>query len=352
MKPNMKPNKDYYQILGVNRDSDSDSIKKAYRKLAMEYHPDKNKGNQEAENKFKEIVEAYEILSDSEKRHLYDMGGLASGFSGTPFDIFSSMFGMNINSFRTSNGPNVALDNKIAIRVSLAQIIKGDVATVEFKRFLACEECMGQGYIIGIETCNACNGTGKLNSSMGNMVFITNCDRCGGTGKNRKKCNKCHGVPYKTVKAKAKVNIPKGTPPMSTLKIEGQGNEVYQHNTRIIGNTWVIIDYARSEQGVQLNHGDIYVVVKIPFNTIIAEETVKIDILGCKEIEFKLDSTKGSGWQYKVEGAGVTEDKDAFVKVLIDSPENKLGREDRDKLNKFMGEIYGLPLRQFKPTSD
>jgi len=344
-------NKDYYQILGVDKKAAADAIKKAYRKLAMKYHPDQNQGDKDAEAKFKEIAEAYDVLSDPNKRKNYDNGGFSffGNFGSNPFDIFNSAFGGGnpFGGFRTNSRQVVGPDNKIALRVSLAQIITGATAVIEFNRFLACEDCMGQGSATTDEQCKACGGNGQLQSNMANMVFVTTCPNCSGTGKKREVCKKCNGAAYTSVKEKEKLEIPKGTIPHTLLKIPNKGNEIYHNGNKIIGSTWVVVDYTGSEKGVSVNRGNIYASAMVPFNTIMAEEQIKIDVLGCKNIEFKLDSTKESGYQYQIKGSGVTEDNDAFVKVFIDSPKNKLSEEDKEKLNKVMGEIYGKPTKQF-----
>jgi len=125
------PKKDYYGILGVEKDSDAETIKKAYRKLAMQYHPDRNKGDAKAEAKFKEVAEAYEILSDTNKKHTYDRGGVSYGFEGNPFDAVSNMFRQNQ---KTMYRQPVGTDNKIRFRATLSQIITGGKIMVGFTR--------------------------------------------------------------------------------------------------------------------------------------------------------------------------------------------------------------------------
>lgn len=350
----MKNSKDYYKILGVSKDTDVATIKKAYRTLAMEHHPDTNKGDEKSEAKFKEIAEAYEVLSDPNKKRNYDSGGMRGGLGGNPFDIFNSVFGGGnpFGGVRTSARQVVGPDNKLVLRVSLAQIITGDTAIIEFTRFLACEECKGQGHIPTSEKCYSCNGFGQLSSQMANMSFVTTCPRCGGCGKAIEKCKKCSGEAYTSVKEKIKLEVPKGIMPHSMLKIPDKGNEIYYNESRVTGNTWVIIDYPRTENGVSLDLRNIYVSIRVPFNTVIAEEQIEVDVLGCKILKFKIDSAKSSGYQYKIQGEGVVAGKDAFVKVFIDSPKNKLSEEEKTKLNKVMGEIYGNPPKQFKTINN
>jgi len=345
------PNKDYYKILGVDKEAEPDIIKKSYRKLAMQYHPDQNQGDATSEAKFKDVAEAYEILSDPNKRSNYDNGGMNRpqgnhGFTGNPFDPFDMFRGSHSNMHRQPIGS----DTKVVFRASLSQIITGGKVRVKFTRQIACDECYGQGSSVTNDTCKACQGSGQLGSRMANMTFVTTCPKCNGTGNQMKTCKKCNGKAYKAHTEKAEVVIPKGIGPLTMLQIKNKGNEVYRGNQKIIGHTYLVIDYPRSEQGVSLDSGNIYTLVRVPFNTIIAEETITIDVLGCKDIKFKVDITKTSGHQYVVNGAGVTEDKKAFVKVFIDAPKNKLSEDEKTKLNKIMGEVYGKPLQKFKTT--
>ena len=346
-----KPNKDYYDILGVDRKATAEDIKKAYRAKAMEHHPDQNQGNAESEAKFKEIAEAYDVLSDPSKKQRYDQGGISSGFGGNPFDIFNSAFGGGIH-VRQTRRPTVGADNKVVFRATLSQIITGATIDIEFPKYIACKECLGQGVIESSDVCTACHGSGQLHSNMANMVFTVTCSACQGSGKKRIKCQSCKGQAYTTQKQKVKVDIPKGINPLSTLQIKGQGNEIYRNGKKVNGNAFIVIDYPTSEKGVQLQMGNIFLSARIPFNTIMAEEEIEVDVLGCKEVTFKPDSSKPSGHVYELKGQGVTDDKIAFVKVFIDLPKNKLSEEDKLKLNKVMGEVYGKPIRKFKTTAD
>jgi molecular chaperone DnaJ len=339
LKTMKNPNKDYYKILGIDKSADADAIKKAYRKLAMQYHPDQNQ-NEGSEDKFKDLAEAYEVLSDPIKRRTYDSGGTSFRFTGNPFDIF----GINLNKREYGINQNIQL----AVRVTLQQIIKGDKLTIKYAKKIACDNCKGKGQFATDDTCQYCNGTGKMASSMANMQFVTVCPKCNGTGKQHDKCQKCNGNAFSNKNDEVALEIPKGTPPLTRLCIENKGNEIYVNDKKVTGSLHVVVDYPKYQNGVRVDMGNIYLGIKAPFNTIMSEEEITVDILGCKKIQVKLDSSKPSGHIYVVQGEGVHEDNNAFIKVFIDSPKNKLSEEDKSKLNEVMEEVYGKPPRQFQ----
>jgi len=351
------PNKDYYKILGVARDADADSIKKAYRKLAMECHPDRNQGDKALEEKFKEVSEAYEVLSDPNKKNQYDRGPRKFNGMGytNPFDIFSSVFeatfssgGSFVNQRRKIN-PDV----RLAYRASISQIIQGASPQIEFPRQISCDACTGLGFIQEEGVCASCKGKGQIKSQINNIfVTVTTCRSCGGSGKKSTSCAKCNGAGYKLKKEKITLQVPKGIHPLSILRLQGLGNEVYNGNkSKTTGDAYVTVDYSLSEQGVRLKGGNIYASVNIPFNSVISEENISINILGCKQVEFKLDANKKSGSEYVVKSAGILENDNSFIKVFIDMPENNVNEEERVKLVNIMENVYGKPATKFNAAT-
>ena len=345
--------KGYYKILGVESDASSDDIKKAYRRLAKECHPDTNPGDKESEEKFKKISEAYEVLSDPLKRESYDLRrhpndrGHSSHFGGvnfgTGFVDFSSIFNNRV--------PRVTPDNRMAIRIGLKDIIRGGKINLNLKRYIACDKCQGSGWIPSEDKCERCGGSGVLHNQNGHFFIQQICQSCGGTGNKRSPCITCKQSGYSVVEENAMVNIPRGINPMEALKLQNKGNEIYNNGKKIIGNTYVVLDYPKKENGVMLDRGNIYTTVKIPIDTILSGQNVKIDIFGCKKIEFKPDLNFKSGHQYKIKGEGIAPNSHAYIKVFIDLPENNVSEEDREKLTKIMGEIYGKPNTTFEPTN-
>ena len=352
--------KDYYSILGVKKEDDAETIKKAYRQLALKYHPDKNPGNKEAEEKFKAISEAYSILSDPDKKSQYDSGGnINFGGNFDPFSVFGnfgnfSSFG-NFGGFTQRQQPNVSRispDNKIMYRAKLKDIIMGSKVEIKFKRQISCDKCMGMGNIKTQQKCSQCNGSGNQMSQIGNMVINMSCNACFGMGHKFNKCDKCNGSGYKSEIDNVIITIPKGINPMTTLKLQGRGNEVYVGNgQKINGDTYVVIDYAPTSNGVTLDNGHIYTTVNIPFPSVINEDSISVDILGCKNIEFKLDSTKQSGYEYFIKGSGITPENNAYIKVFVDLPKNKISDSDRTKLKGILKEIYGESTSIYAPAS-
>jgi DnaJ-class molecular chaperone len=147
------------------------------------------------------------------------------------------------------------------------------------------------------------------------------------------------------------LNIPAGVNPLTTLRLQGKGNEILADNKKIVGDAYVIIDYPTKEHGVKVENGNIYASINVPFDSVLSEENIRVNILGCKEIEFKLNSSYKSGHPYKIEKQGITDKNFAMVKVFIDIPKNKINDENRNKLVKLAREIYGRADTRFEPFS-
>jgi molecular chaperone DnaJ len=232
---------DYYEVLGVSKDASDNDIKKAYRKLAMKYHPDKNLGDKEAEEKFKQVAEAYECLSDPQRRSRYDQfgfeepgqGGFGGGsFHGNPFDIFNQFFGGGFGG-GFDEGPAVARGSNIRVRVkvSLQDVLNGVEKHLKVKKYVACEHCHGTGAKDGteLETCLTCHGTGRVRRVMrtilGQMQTEQPCSDCGGTGKHIKtRCPHCGGSGITQGEVVVDVKIPAGVAEGMQLNMQGYGN--------------------------------------------------------------------------------------------------------------------------------
>ncbi len=244
----MAQKKDYYEVLGLDKGADADTIKKAYRKLAKKYHPDMNPDDKSAEEKFKEVNEAYEVLSDTEKKKLYDQyghdgldpnfgaggfGGGFGGFGGMDFDmgdIFSSFFGGGGGSSRR-RGPSRGSDIGLRVMISFEEAAFGCKKEVSFTRIDKCDECNGSGAKNGAspETCPQCKGSGQVRvqtrTPLGFMQTTKTCDKCGGKGTIiSNPCTKCGGSGTQRKNKKFDVNIPTGIDNMQRVVVREQGN--------------------------------------------------------------------------------------------------------------------------------
>lgn len=246
--------RDYYEVLGVPRTASADEIKKAYRQLALKYHPDRNPGNKEAEEKFKEAAEAYEVLSDPEKRRRYDQLG-HEGMRGTNFrefhdisdifstfsDIFGSSFGGGLfeevfggareTRRRTVHVGEPGSDLRVTLSLTLEEIASGVEKKIKVKRYKTCDACSGSGAEPGSgkTTCPQCGGSGELRqvsrSMFGQFVNITTCPTCGGEGRIiRQPCKVCHGEGRVHGESTIKVNVPAGVAEGNYLTLPGQGD--------------------------------------------------------------------------------------------------------------------------------
>ena len=245
--------RDYYEVLGVSRDATEDEIKKAYRKLAVKYHPDKNPGDKEAEEKFKEVSEAYEVLRDKEKRAQYDRYGHVGAFStagagagfggGFSFDLndalnafmrdfggfgFDDFFGGGGTGTRTRSDRGQNL--QVRLRLTLAEVAKGVEKTLKINMYQTCPDCAGSGSRSGrTSTCPVCNGTGQVRKAqrtiLGQFVSVTTCSNCNGSGEVvQDLCPTCRGEGRVRKERKIKVKIPAGVSTGNYLTLRGQGN--------------------------------------------------------------------------------------------------------------------------------
>jgi molecular chaperone DnaJ len=225
--------RDFYEILGVKKESDAEEIKKAYRKLAMQYHPDRNAGDAEAEFKFKECAEAYEVLSSSEKRERYDryghagLAGTAHGFRDTQsvFDLFGDMFG-DLFGQRGRQGPQRGRDGKVEVTIDLLAAARGVAKTVTVHREELCAECSGSGARRGTRPaqCKRCNGQGVVIQNQGFFRVQQTCRACGGSGSVvTDPCPACSGAGRVKAKRVLEVNIPAGVDTGTAIRISGEG---------------------------------------------------------------------------------------------------------------------------------
>jgi molecular chaperone DnaJ len=353
-----KDSKNYYKILGVSQDADGDTIKKAFRKKAKECHPDKNPGNKGAESRFKTLNEAHEILSDPQKRSQYDSGFDNFNFSNARPDfhfnfdeVFENVYSNIYGQSHTKSYQSINVDNKVVVRIGLEQIFTGTKIVLDIDRKIACDACFGDGRIIKNEKCTNCGGHGVINQRNFMFSVTTTCNHCGGVGKKIAVCQTCKGSAYKKNIEKLSINVPAGIKPLSSLKLTGKGNEIYINNNKVVGDTYVVVDYPTIYKGISINNGDLYTTIKVPFPVVMAEEKIEVDILGCKKIPLILNRNNKSDYIYVVKNEGVLSHNDAFIKVLIDMPENYINEDQYKKLLSVFKEIYGEQKIHYSPCA-
>ncbi len=350
--------RDYYEVLGVSKTASADEIKKAYRKKAIQYHPDKNPGDKEAEEKFKEAAEAYDVLSDPQKRQRYDqfghagVGGAAGGgFSGQGMsmeDIFSNfgdLFGGHFGSFfgegfgggsgKTYRQTRKGTDLRARLKLSLKEIATGVEKKIKVKRYVACSHCNGTG-ADGNEytTCDRCKGTGRItrvqNSIFGTMQTQSVCPDCGGEGKIiKKKCSFCNGEGIVMSDEVISVKIPAGVADGMQLSMRGKGNAA--RHGGIDGDLYIVIE---EEQDAELirDENDLIYNLLLPITTAVNGGTVEIPTVDSK-VKVKIDPGTQPGKMLRLKGKGLPSVNgygtgDLLVNIGVYIPE-KLSKEEK-----------------------
>ncbi len=358
-------NKDLYAILGISRNATQEEIKKAYRKRALEYHPDRNPDNPEAEEKFKEASEAYSILSDPQKRELYDRYGYDAlknngGFGGyTDFssifddfgdifgDIFGDFFGFGHSSRRRRRGPKKGEDLWIELNLEFEEAVLGVEKEVEIPRKEVCEVCNGSGVEPGHkkDVCPTCKGRGTIKVSQGFFSITQTCPTCNGYGEiNRHPCKKCNGKGYVYKNKKLKVKIPAGVDTGTKIRIEGEGEASVTGGKR--GDLYISINVS-PHKFFRREGDDIYIDVNISFSQAALGTIVSLPTVDGKSFDFKLPAGTQSGTTFKIKGKGVKSLRgygtgNMIVKVNVVTP-TKLSEEEKEifrKLAKIRGESF------------
>ena len=348
----------YYEILEISRDADKTTIKKAYRKMAKKYHPDKNPGDKEAEHKFKLCNEAYQCLSDDQQRSIYDrygkeglqgMGG-GSRNSSAGFDDLSSMFEEMFNGFggstrRRQNPADMEkypLDLNVEMYVSFHEAVFGCEKDVKFTYKKSCKKCKGTGAKDGkLSTCKQCGGQGQVYMKQGFMTFSQTCPACHGTGSAAtEKCSACHGQGFEEETETVTIQVPKGIDTDNRLRVSGKGN-IGKRGTR--GDLYVTFTVQPDKHFIR-NGNDVYIEIPVFFTQAVAGETLSIPSL-TGELELKLDIGTKDKQHFTFRGEGIDDvhghgKGDLIAQVNITYPK-KLNDEQRELLAKLQ-ESFGI----------
>jgi molecular chaperone DnaJ len=342
--------RDYYEILGVSRNADDSEIKKAYRQLALQFHPDRNPGDGTAEEKFKEASEAYEVLRDPEKRDLYDRFGHEglrrtgfSGFSGfedifTSFgDIFEDFFGFG-GGRRRAAGTRRGQDFRYDLTISFIDAAMGKQMEIEIERLETCGACKGTGAQPGTkkENCPACHGTGQVTHSQGFFTLRTTCSRCRGQGFFiPKPCTDCRGSGKVKKPRKIPLKIPAGVDSGSRLKVTGEGGEGERGGRR--GDLYVIL-HVESHPFFERHEDDILCQIPISFIQAALGEEIEVPTLnGAKKVTIPPGTQ--SGQVFTLRGQGIAHlhgfgRGDQHVQINVKVPTN-MNKRQKELLKEF-----------------
>ena len=315
--------RDYYEVLGVDKTASEDEIKKAYRKIAIKYHPDRNPGNKEAEEKFKEAAEAYEVLHDQQKRQQYDQfgfngpgaGGFGSGFSGSMDDIFSmfgDIFGGHAGGFGGRSAQpqrDRGSDLRLRVKLTLNEIATGCTKKFKVHKDVACAHCHGSGAEAGsgTETCPTCHGSGVIThttqSIFGMMQTQGVCPTCGGQGKIIKdKCHECGGTGVTKGDEVVEIKIPAGVSDGMVLTVQGKGNA--GKNNGIDGDIQVYISEERNDTFIR-DINDVVYNLLLDFPTAALGGEVEVPTLNGSKVKIKIKPGTQPGSTMRLKGKGL-----------------------------------------------
>ncbi len=360
----MAEKRDYYEVLGVAKTASDSEIKSAYRKLAKKYHPDLNPGDKEAEEKFNEVGEAYEVLSDKDKRARYDQfghagvdpnygaggaGGFGGGFGGFGGfgdvdlnDILGDLFGGGSRRRANPNGPRKGADIRVSLVLDFMEAVHGCTKTVTVNRQDTCPDCSGTGAAKGTspETCPDCHGSGYVTvqqrTPFGVMQSSQPCSRCGGKGKIIKSpCSKCHGSGKTSHSKRVEVKIPAGIDDDQSLRLAGLGDA--GTNGGPAGDLIVIVT-VRPDPMFERDRFDVYVTVPITYSQAVLGADIVVPTIDGK-VEYNVPEGTQSGTTFRLRGKGIQYVNgrgrgNQYVKVVVEIPQ-KLTRTQRDALKKF-----------------
>jgi molecular chaperone DnaJ len=343
----MANKQDYYDALGVSRNVDESELKKAYRRHAMKYHPDRNQGNTEAEEKFKEIKEAYDVLSDSQKRAAYDQFGHAGvdtsaaghgGFSGSDFgDIFGDVFG-DIFGGGQGGRTHRGVDLRYNLELSLEQAVSGTTVKIRVPKMVVCDICNGSGAKKGStpQNCSTCGGVGQVRMQQGFFSVQQTCPQCRGAGKIiTDPCSTCRGQGRVKDTKTISVKVPEGVDNGDRIRLTGEG-EVAEHNGSP-GDLYVHVN-VKEHPIFTREDTDLYCEVPISFTVAALGGELEVPTLNGK-VKLKIPSETQSGKLFRLRSKGVRSVRssakgDLLCRVIVETPV-KLDRKQKELLKEF-----------------
>jgi molecular chaperone DnaJ len=355
---------DFYKTLGVAKSANEDELKKAYRKLAMQYHPDRNPGNAEAERKFKEINEAYDVLKDAQKRAAYDRfghaaftqgggnaagGGAAHDFSGSFSDIFEDLFseftgGRRNGGARGGQGGGAAggargADLRYNLDISLEDAFKGKQQTIKVTTSAACSTCSGSGAQAGTkpETCGTCDGRGTVRAQQGFFTIERGCPTCAGSGKIIKTpCKACAGSGTERKEKSLNVTIPPGVEEGTRIRLAGEGEAGYRGGPA--GDLYIFLS-VRLHKIFRREGANIHCHVPIPMTTSALGGSIEVPTIDGGRVKVSIPAGTQSGHQFRLRGKGMSilrsnATGDMYIEVHVETPVH-LSKKQKELLAEF-----------------
>ncbi len=356
--------KDFYKTLGVSNTASADELKKAYRKLAMQYHPDKNPGDKKAEQKFRELSEAYDVLRDDQKRAAYDRYGAAAfeqggfnpnagaggaGFGGFGFsggfganfaDIIDEMFGdLGGGGGHTNGFQQPGSDVRFNLEISLEEAFKGTTARVKYSTGCACDTCKGLGSDGGSApvVCSTCKGRGKSRSQQGFFTIERTCSTCGGIGKTiQNPCRGCSGTGKVRREKNLEVKIPAGVEEGTRIRVSKEGEAGLRGGPS--GDLYVFLSI-RPHRFFKRQAADIYCRVPITITTASLGGEIEVPSIDGSHTHLKITSGTQSGHQFRIRGKGMTTLRssgrgDMIIEAMVETPVN-LSKKQKELLKQF-----------------
>ncbi|MBL0934620.1 MAG: molecular chaperone DnaJ [Rhizobiaceae bacterium] len=343
----------YYETLGVQKSADDKELKVAFRKLAMQYHPDRNPGDGDAERKFKDINEAYEALKDPQKRAAYDRfghaafeqggfgggGGAGFGQAGGFADIFEDIFGDMMGGRRRGGANNRGADLRYNMEVTLEEAFAGKTAQIRVPSSMVCDDCAGSGAKPGTQpvTCSMCSGSGRVRAAQGFFSIERTCPQCQGRGQTiADPCRKCSGQGRVTEERALSVNIPAGIEDGTRIRLAGEGEAGLRGGPS--GDLYIFLSL-KPHEFFQRDGADLYCKVPISMTTAALGGAFEVATLDGTQTRVKVPDGTQHGRQFRMKGKGMpvlrqNQVGDLYIQVAVETPQN-LSKRQRELLEEF-----------------